>query len=201
MMETSCYATDPLLEEAPEVRSGPGIRVLLAALFVVTGLAAAVLTGAVLLHIAGPSLGVMTSPAFPGVLAGVAAVVVALAIPLGLDAAFGRPARRADPLRHAAPRGLVAVIWNTAVVLALVALCPGVTRAALALHGDWMAASMGTGIQNSVRDGARWLSAQLPTGTPVALTHGTGEGMLDTVAVPVAPVTAVGGGPRQASSQ
>ncbi len=181
-METTCYATDPLLEEAPEARPNLVGRVLVTTLYALTAIAAAVLVGAVFLHIAGPSLAVHTSPDFPVVLAAVAAFVTAVAIPLGLDGLINRPYRRADPLRHGPPRGLVATVWNTAVVLALVALCPEVTRAALDARGGWMVTHLGAPARDAVRETTRWVASRLPDHSPVQLTHASGESALDTTA-------------------
>lgn len=154
--------------ERAHLRQQRAVRVVLT---VLAALVAVLLVGACTLQFTERALSVRTAPTFSRLVAWAVSLVVVVALPLWWERHRRRAWRALDPaLRR--PRTSWVLPWSLLLVLALPAMAPDLTRAALTAYGAWMAWGLPL-VERPVARAVAAVGRAVPRETFLTLTHRT----------------------------
>jgi hypothetical protein len=170
-MDTTIDSIIP--ERRPVARRVSAGGVLWWALVGAVSLVGVSLVGAGFLQLAGADLTVYTSRPMARVLAFVAGLLLAVALPLRMESRTFRAWRRMNPLTGRTRRGAGLLAMNLVVPFLWAFAAPDFVRASMLNHGAWMVQGLSPRIEAPVRSASAWLATRVPLGSPLAVTHGT----------------------------
>lgn len=173
-MDTTIDSIIPERRRAARRVSAGGV--LWWALVAVAALVGVSLVGAGFLQLAEADLTVYTSRPMTRVLAFIAGLVLAVALPLRMESRTTRSWRRMNPLSGNMRRGAGLLAMNLVVPFLWAFAAPDFVRASMLNHGAWMVQGLSPRIEAPVRGASAWLAARVPLGSPLAVTHGTSIG-------------------------